>query len=84
MPACALVEGMMMMVLILVMIANGLRIRIKRVQIYGNWETVFAVRMVEMDMRIDLAEVSQDEYQGKLEPATVSDLGQYPVHQWLL
>lgn len=75
MPACALVEGMMMMVLILVMIANGLRIRIKRVQIYGNWETVFAVRMVEMDMRIDLAEVSQDEYQGKLEPATVSDLG---------
>ena len=72
MPIGTLVERMMIMP-VLVMIRNVDRIYINRVQTDLNRETVIAMRMVEVEIGIDLQEVSQDKYEGKSEPDAVSN-----------
>ena len=50
--------GVMVMVSVLVMFGESIKVHIDRVQANLDGKTMIVVRMVEMDIRIDLAEIN--------------------------
>lgn len=72
------------MMSVLVMIRECVLIYINRVLTYLKRETLFVMRMVEVGIWIDLAEVGQNEYQAYFAPVKAADFGRLFIHQWLM